>query len=304
MQLKSLVLASIASYLVRADYIPYGTSLKTCTQPGVLAITFDDGPSRDYTNSVLDTLKKKGVKATFFLVGENFAGNEAIIQRQVAEGHVLASHSFNHPYFQKLNLQETAEQITKTESEFARVVGFKPLYFRFPYGDFNETTLQILGQHQYKTVYWTLDSLDASVANYPIEKIMNNYHATLDPASFASSNFVALNHDLVANTNTALNNILDYISSKGYRFVTVPECLGDSYSPYRDTIIDYSCKLIASNCGDHCPNNCGKQPPVTTQTPNPASSPKLEDPKERSGASALILSSALCAIALALNFVF
>jgi hypothetical protein len=61
----------------------------------------------------------------------------------------------------------------------------------------------------------------------------------------------------VANTNTVLSRIIDYVLEKGYKFVTVPECLGDIYSPYRYTIIDSNCKFVASNCGDHCPNNCG-----------------------------------------------
>jgi peptidoglycan/xylan/chitin deacetylase (PgdA/CDA1 family) len=125
-----------------------------------------------FTSSlVLDTLKKKGIKATFFLAGEMMAGNEAIMKRQIAEGHVLASHSFSHPYFQKLSAKAAEEQIKKTEAEFMRIVGFKPLYFRFPYGDFNSSTLKILGNLQYKTVYWTLDSLDASVDGYPTSKI-------------------------------------------------------------------------------------------------------------------------------------
>jgi len=269
MQIKHLTSIVVAAFLVSGDYVPYGTSLKTCKHPGDLALTFDDGPSAEYTEIVLNILKERNIKATFFLVGQMIAGNEDILKRQLAEGHVLASHSYSHPYFQQLGLEDSINQIIRTEAEFMRAVGIKPNYFRFPYGDFNQTTLELLGLYQYKTVYWDLDSLDASEEEYPADDIVENYVSTLENADFNSSSFVALNHDIVENTNVVLNDIIDYILTKGYKFVTVPECFGDSYSPYKDTIIDYNCKFVSSNCGDHCPNNCGKNiTEVTSTVPN------------------------------------
>ena len=62
-----------------------------------MALTFDDGPNPTTTNQALDTLSKYGIKATFFVLGKNVSGNEEILKRMKADGHVIGNHSWSHP---------------------------------------------------------------------------------------------------------------------------------------------------------------------------------------------------------------
>ena len=81
----------------------------------VVALTFDDGPNPATTNQALDTLSKYGIKATFFVLGKNVSGNEEILKRMKADGHVIGNHSWSHPVLSKLSLDEAKKQITDTE---------------------------------------------------------------------------------------------------------------------------------------------------------------------------------------------
>ena len=77
----------------------------------VVALTFDDGPNPATTNQALDTLSKYGIKATFFVLGKNVSGNEEILKRMKADGHVIGNHSWSHPVLSKLSLDEAKNKL-------------------------------------------------------------------------------------------------------------------------------------------------------------------------------------------------
>ena len=79
--------------------------------PGKLALTFDDGPDPEWTPQILDILKAKGVKATFFVIGANAESNPDLVQRIVAEGHEVGNHTFTHP-----NLGEFPDVLVSSRS--------------------------------------------------------------------------------------------------------------------------------------------------------------------------------------------
>ena len=89
----------------------------------VIALTFDDGPDRDFTPQVLDILKKNDVKATFFVVGENVEWNPEILKRQYNEGHEIGNHTFTHINVSKKGYDDIYKEINNTQQAIKKVIG-------------------------------------------------------------------------------------------------------------------------------------------------------------------------------------
>ncbi|MGA2535781.1 MAG: glycosyltransferase [Terracidiphilus sp.] len=98
-----------------------------------VAISFDDGPDPKWTPKILDILKQKGVKGTFFLIGEEAAENIGLMQRLFREGNEVGNHTYTHPDISEISPQSLDLQIKLTERLFASKLGVQPLYFRPPY---------------------------------------------------------------------------------------------------------------------------------------------------------------------------
>jgi hypothetical protein len=122
-------------------HVPYGTNIRSCTSPNMLALTFDDGPYT-YTSDLLDLLQRNGVTATFFVTGVNGAkgpindhstGHPDTIRRMIADGHQIAGHSWSHEDMNSITDEEKKYQIIKLERALADIIGFFPTYYRPPY---------------------------------------------------------------------------------------------------------------------------------------------------------------------------
>lgn len=140
--------------------VPYGISIRHCTIAGKVALTFDDGPYL-YTSDLLDLLKTKGVKATFFIVGNNGGkgqindpktGYPALIQRMYNDGHQIGSHTWSHQDLSTLTKQQRFDQISKNEIAINDILGFFPTYLRPPYMSCNADCLTDLGNLGYHVV--------------------------------------------------------------------------------------------------------------------------------------------------------
>ena len=83
-----------------------------------MALTFDDGPNEDYTEKLLDGLKERNVRATFFLMGQNIEGNEEIVKRMKAEGHLIGNHSYSHVQLTKAGSDAVCQAVDRTSSSF------------------------------------------------------------------------------------------------------------------------------------------------------------------------------------------
>jgi peptidoglycan-N-acetylglucosamine deacetylase len=99
-----------------------------------VALTFDDGPSPQVTPYILDVLAAKRVPATFFLQGEHVADHPDLVRRVAAEGHVVANHGWDHPWFPDLTPQEAESQIGRTNDLLTEITGVRPTLFRYPFG--------------------------------------------------------------------------------------------------------------------------------------------------------------------------
>ena len=181
-----------------------------------IALTFDDGPHPYYTEQLLDGLKERDVKATFFVTGEHAELHPDIIERMNEEGHLIGNHTYSHIQLSSRNRDEFKNQIVKTNEIINEITGEEVLYIRPPYGTWDkkfETELNMF------PVLWTLDPLDWSSSNAS--------RITDKVVSKADENDIILMHDYYESTVTAALNIIDKLQKEGYEFVTVDEILFD-----------------------------------------------------------------------------
>ena len=180
----------------------------------MVALTFDDGPHPYYTEQLLDGLADRGVKATFFLLGENIEGREDIIRRMHEEGHLIGNHTFYHVDVNSLPLKEACAEIQDTSSAITAITGQQVEYVRPPYGSWNkELECEVL----MIPVFWTLDTLDWKVKN--ADQIVR------EVLSDVEENDVILMHDSYRTTVDAALRIVDALQEKGYEFVTADELI-------------------------------------------------------------------------------
>lgn len=180
----------------------------------VVALTFDDGPNPATTNQALDTLSKYGIKATFFVLGKNVSGNEEILKRMKADGHVIGNHSWSHPILSQLSLDEAKKQITDTEDVLTKVLGSSSKLMRPPYGAITD---DIRNSLDLSFIMWDVDSLDWKSKNEAA--ILTEIQREVKNGS------IILMHDIHAETVNTLPKVIDYLKGKGYDFVTVPDLL-------------------------------------------------------------------------------
>jgi peptidoglycan/xylan/chitin deacetylase (PgdA/CDA1 family) len=198
---------------------PARLSYNSCNVEGpYIALTFDDGPQATLTPKLLDILKEKGVKATFFVIGENAAANPDILQREVAEGHEIGNHSWNHQAFTKAKGSGVTMQVEQTNAAIESAIGKKPVIVRPPYGSTNVAISKRLnGEYGLKVVMWDVDPLDW--------KIRNSDHVMSEILKSTKAGSIILSHDIHATTVAAMPATIDALLAKGFKFVTVSELI-------------------------------------------------------------------------------
>ncbi|KAK1832225.1 hypothetical protein QBC39DRAFT_71947 [Podospora conica] len=215
--------------------VPVGTIIEHCTVPGVVALTFDDGPFY-HTPHVLDLLDSYGAKGTFFINGENWSNNIAdestpwpeTLRRMDASGHQIASHTFSHVDMTKASTETRYDQIFRLESTLARIIGKAPTYFRPPFASCEGQCLDDIGQMGLHIVHFDVDTKDY-LHNTPSTngESQSIFASALDKAD-GDDSFLVLTHDVQETTaTTLLPFMLNMIREKGLRAVTVGECMGD-----------------------------------------------------------------------------
>ena len=183
-----------------------------------IAMTFDDGPHGEHTPRLLDMLKQRKLKATFFVVGQCAAEFPQIMKRIVAEGHEVASHSWSHPNLAKMGEGSVSEQLQKTHDIIEQTTGAPPKVMRPPYGSF--TVNQRAWAHKkwgYKTIMWDVDPLDWKFRN------ASRVHSAIVQRAVPGS--IILAHDIHKTTVDAMPQTFDDLLEKGFKFVTVSELL-------------------------------------------------------------------------------
>ena len=183
---------------------------------GKIALTFDDGPSPVCTPQLLDGLKKRDVKVTFFVTGQNVESYPDIVKRASDEGHLIGNHTFHHVQLTAANTEEFKTEIVSTNEIIQEVTGKETSFIRPPYGSWDQKYEQQLNMFP---VLWDVDPLDWCSTN--VDKIVRNV------LSHTKENSIILMHDSYDSTVTAALQIVDILQAEGYEFVTVDEILFD-----------------------------------------------------------------------------
>lgn len=192
----------------------YVSASATPVEAPKIALTFDDGPSAAWTPALLDGLKERGVKATFFLIGENADKNPEIVKRMAEEGHLIGNHTYHHVELIKVSENEARLELADTSAVIVRITGKEPEYMRPPFGAWQRKLEQEI---QMLPVLWTIDPLDWTTENQ--DEIVNKV------VTEAEENDIILLHDCYKSSVEAGLRIVDILQEEGFVFVTVDELL-------------------------------------------------------------------------------
>lgn len=189
------------------------------TAQPLVAMTFDDGPHHRLTPQLLDMLRARNIRATFYLVGRRVAMYPDLTRRIAAEGHEIGNHTWNHPRLTSLGNAALLRELDRTSAAIEGVVGHQPITMRPPYGLLSPRQRALIyAERRLPTVLWSVDPEDwrrpgsAVVAN----RIVSRSH----------TGAVILAHDIIGATVRAMPAALDGLTARGYRFVTVSELMG------------------------------------------------------------------------------
>ncbi|QGH36540.1 polysaccharide deacetylase family protein [Gracilibacillus salitolerans] len=188
-----------------------------------IALTFDDGPEDTYTPEILEVLKEKNVKATFFVLGERVNEYPEILAQIHEEGHVIGNHTWDHPHLPELEEEQFIDNLQSANEEIEEIIGIKPELFRPPFGELEDHQLEWLQNQGYQTIMWSADTKDWSEIS--AEEIVNTVMEEANPG------VIVLQHNYHASgpfeTVEALPEMIDELRAEGYELVTVPEILQD-----------------------------------------------------------------------------
>jgi peptidoglycan/xylan/chitin deacetylase (PgdA/CDA1 family) len=181
-------------------------------------MTFDDGPHPSLTPKLLDILKERNIKCTFFLIGNLVKTYPAIVRRIIAEGHEIGNHTWTHCSLTSRSDEQIRNELKKSEDAVYEVAGVRPHLMRPPYGAINTRIKDLMfSEFGYSTIMWSVDPQDwrrpgvAAVTS----RLVNGAH----PGA------IMLSHDIHPPTITAMPSMFDQLLAKGYQFVTVSQLL-------------------------------------------------------------------------------
>lgn len=183
-------------------------------EPPKVALTFDDGPSREYTPKLLDGLKERNVCASFFLMGKNIEGNEELVQRIQEEGHLIGNHTYNHVCLNQISDGQAKEEIEKTSNKIYEITGEYPVFIRPPFGEWKKDLELSVPMFP---VFWDVDTLDWKSKN--VSQVLRIVDRQVHEDS------IILMHDGYETSVEAAFEIIDRLRGEGYEFVTVDRLL-------------------------------------------------------------------------------
>lgn len=182
----------------------------------LVALTFDDGPHPVYTERLLDGLKERNVKATFFLIGKSADKYPDLVKRMAEEGHLIGNHTMDHVQLNHQTYEKALEQIRKSNQVISQITGQTPRYIRPPFGEWSK---ELEEEVDMTAVLWDVDPVDWKVKNTEtvVKRILKN----------AGEGDIILLHDVYGTSVDAALEIVDQMRAEGYEFVTVDEIILD-----------------------------------------------------------------------------
>lgn len=181
-----------------------------------VALTFDDGPHQKYTKLLLDGLRERNVKATFFLIGESIQGKEELVEQMKEDGHLIGNHTYTHIQLSKVRTDDACAEIWKTNTAIYDITEEIPCFIRPPFGEWND---ELSCAVDMSVVLWDIDPQDWK---YKDTKRVRDY-----VVKNVSDGDIILLHDVYKTSVEAALQIVDILTEEGYEFVTVEEIIFD-----------------------------------------------------------------------------
>lgn len=183
-------------------------------QTPYVAITFDDGPRADTTGKLLQGLSERNVRATFFVVGEQIAGNEELIERMAAAGHQVGNHTYTHLMLKGANSDTILQEVNKTNVILTQLLGEDQYWLRPPYGLIDEKSKCLI---KTPMIAWSIDPEDWKKLNTDavVKAVLHN----------VKDGDIILLHDFYPTSVDAALIIIDELKDRGFEFVTVKELM-------------------------------------------------------------------------------
>lgn len=184
----------------------------------VVAMTFDDGPHPSLTPKLLDILKARNIKCTFFVIGKNAQEYPNIIRRIIAEGHEIGNHTWTHASLTSRSDAQIRSELKQSEDALMATANVRPHLVRPPYGAVNARIKQLMfDEFGYSTIMWSVDPQDWRRPGVSVvtSRLVNGAH----PGA------IMLAHDIHPPTIQAMPAMFDQLLAKGYQFVTVSQLM-------------------------------------------------------------------------------
>jgi len=195
------------------------TVLRVATHTAKVAMTFDDGPHPTLTPALLDMLKRRGIRATFYVIGQNAMRYPLLMKRIADEGHEVGNHTWRHPYLNRMGVESIQAELDRTTMAVYQTTGRAPVTMRPPYGALSLNQRKMVYQTRgLPTVLWSVDPRDWQQPGSQVvaDRIVGRAH----------NGGIILAHDIHRATVRAMPSALDGLIGRGFQFVTVSELMG------------------------------------------------------------------------------
>jgi len=178
-----------------------------------LYLTFDCGYENGNTATILDVLKEKQVPAAFFCTVDEMRSASEIVARMINEGHIVGNHSVTHPHFSAISREKMAKEIMEADNYLRQNFGYSAPFFRFPYGEYNESALDAAASLGFTSVFWSAAYRDWAEAEqqgeqYAYDMVTSRIHPGC----------VLLLHSVSSDNAQAMGRIIDQARAEGYVF--------------------------------------------------------------------------------------
>ncbi|NVO18773.1 MAG: polysaccharide deacetylase family protein [Bacteroidetes bacterium] len=182
------------------------------TTEKIVFLSFDDGPSSQFTAEILDELKRRDIKAVFFCIGNHAESSPGLVKRIVEEGHLIGNHTYSHDWALTLkSSHEFENELEKAETAIKSIIGREVNLFRPPFGVTNPSIAKAVKKRNLLSIGWDIRSLDTVITDP--DKLRRRIIRKLRPGS------IILLHDNRCITSLILSELIDDIESNGYKIV-------------------------------------------------------------------------------------
>lgn len=178
-----------------------------------VCLTFDEGYENGFTPSILDTLKKKKVKAIFFVTYDFVKDNPDLIERMIKEGHTVGNHSYRHYSMDELDEKTAKEEITFLHNYVKKNFNYEMKLFRFPKGEFSQNTLKIAQDLGYKSIFWSF-----AYADWDTQNQADAQAALKEITTYVHPGEIMLLHAVSETNAEILGSVIDSVREQGYTF--------------------------------------------------------------------------------------